>query len=309
VSSPDWLDGVAGVLRDEPLRKHSQFGVGGPAGWFIKTADPATLATLLARCRETGVRLTMLGAGSNALILDSGVPGLVVRYDDRHLRVIDAGTVSVGGGCMMPRVALDCARKGLAGLEFGIGVPGTLGASVHGNAGAFGTETADVLRDCTVLTPDGASRGLTNADLAFSYRHSSLLDRLDGHVVVSARLRVRPDDRGAVRRRTDAVQAQRKATQPYGVRSLGSVFRNPPGDHAGRLLDAAGLKGRRAGGAEVSRRHANFIVNRDAASAADVLALVQIGHDAVLERFGVDLEREIVVLGEPQPALQEGAAL
>jgi UDP-N-acetylmuramate dehydrogenase len=300
--SAEWLDAYPGVTRDEPLAKHSQFGVGGAAQWFIKTGDAATLSELVRRCQDAGVGLTMLGAGSNALILDSGIRGLVVRFDDRHLRVIDETAVEVGAGAMMPRVALDCARKGFADLEFGIGVPGTCGASVYGNAGAFGAEMADVLLDCTALGPDGEPVTFDNAACGFTYRHSNFKDSLRGHVVVSARLRVRRDDPSAVRARTDGVQARRKATQPYGIRSLGSVFKNPSGDAAGRLLEAAGLKGRRVGGAQVSPKHANFVVNADGATASDVLQLVQVAHDEVLQRFGVDLEREIVVIGETQPA-------
>src|SRR5438105_2415995 len=170
---------------------------------------------------------------------------------------------------------------------------------LEGNAGAFGTELADVLRDCTALGRDGVRRTLGNDECGFAYRHSRFKGELRGHVVVSARLRVHQEAPHAVRQRTDEVQAQRKATQPYGVRSLGSVFKNPPGDTAGRLIEAAGLKGRRCGGAEISTKHANFIVNVERATAADVLALVQMAHDTVLERCGIDLEREIVILGEP----------
>jgi UDP-N-acetylmuramate dehydrogenase len=203
---------------------------------------------------------------------------------------------------MMPRAALDCARRGLAGLEFGIGVPGTCGASVYGNAGAFGTEMRDVLIECAVVAPDGEPRTLTNAECGFEYRHSRFKGDLRGHIVTSARLRVQRDEPAEVRARTDAVQAQRKATQPYGVRSLGSVFKNPPDDKAGRLIEAAGLKGRRAGGAQISPKHANFIVNADHATAADVLALVKLAHDEVRQRFGVELEREIVLVPQDETA-------
>src|ERR1035438_3973127 len=142
VSAGDWLDTFPGVRGNEPLARHSQFGVGGPARWFITTRDPSMLAELLRRCADSGVSVTMLGAGSNTLISDRGIDGLVIRHNDRRLRVVDARTIELGAGCMMPRVALDCASRGLAGVEFGIGVPGTLGASVYGNAGAFGTEIA-----------------------------------------------------------------------------------------------------------------------------------------------------------------------
>ena len=297
MSASEWLSAFPGARQDEPLSRHSQFGVGGPADWFVRVRDAAALAELIRRCSESGVPVTMLGAGSNALILDEGVRGVVVRFDDRHLRTVDATTVELGGGCMMPRAALDLARLGCAGLEFGIGVPGTCGASVYGNAGAFGTEIHDVLVDCSVLTPAGDVRTLDNAACGFTYRHSRLQDELAGHVVVSARFRVHAADAAEVRRQTDAIQAQRKATQPYGVRSLGSVFKNPPGDKAGRLVEAAGVKGRRHGGAQISEKHANFILNLRDATAADVLALVQLAHDEVRRAFGVDLEREIIVLG------------
>ncbi len=297
MSAGDWLDSFPGMLGNEPLARHSQFGVGGPARWFITTRDVDVLAELLRRCDDSGVAVTMIGAGSNTLIGDGGIKGLVIRHNDRRLRVVDAHTVDLGAGCMMPRVALDCAARGLAGLEFGIGVPGTLGASVSGNAGAFGTEMADVLVDCTSLDARGEMLTLTAGDCAFGYRRSRFKDDLRANVIVSARLRVHGDDPERVRERTDAIQAERKASQPYGIRSLGSVFKNPPNDKAGRLIEAAGLKGRRSGGAQISPKHANFIVNVEHATAADVLTLVGIAHDGVQEQFGVDLEREIIVLG------------
>lgn len=303
MSASDWLATLPGVLRDEPLSRHSQFGVGGPADWFVKVRDTEAMQAVLRGCAEHSVPLTTVGAGSNTLILDGGIRGLVVRFDDSRVRVHGDGAVELGAGAMMPRAALDCARQGLAGLEFGIGVPGTCGASVYGNAGAFGTEMADVLIDCTVLSPAGDALVLTAADCDFRYRHSRLQDELRGHVVASARLSVHSGDPAEVRQRTDEIQAQRKASQPYGVRSLGSVFKNPPGDAAGRLVEACGLKGRRQGGAEIATKHANFILNVAHATAADVLELARAAHDAVLQEFSVDLEREIVILGEPAAAL------
>ena len=296
----EWLDSEPGVRRNEPLARHTQYGIGGPADWFLTLHDPDRLADLMPRCTESGVPFTVLGAGSNTLVLDGGIRGLVVRLADRHLRVVDESHVELSGGYMMPRAALDLARKGIAGMEFGIGIPGTTGASVRGNAGAFGTEIRDVMTECDSIDPHGARHTLANADCGFAYRHSRFKDDLLGHVVVAARFTVHHDDPAAVRARTDAIQAQRKASQPYGIRSLGSVFKNPPGDYAGRLVEAAGLRGRRIGGAQISDKHANFIVNVSHASAADVLALADLAHQAVLEQSGVDLEREIVVLGEPE---------
>ena len=297
MSAADWLDMFPGVVCDEPLARHSQFGVGGPARWFTTTREVVVLAELLRRCTESGIAVTVIGAGSNTLISDDGIDGLVVRHNDRGLRVTDDHTVELGAGCMMPRVALDCASRGLAGIEFGIGVPGTCGASVYGNAGAFGTEMADVVIDCTSLDPGGTPMTLSAEACDFGYRHSRFKDDLRANVIVSARLGLHPDDPQKVRERTDSIQAERKASQPYGIRSLGSVFKNPPADKAGRLIEAAGLKGLRSGGAQISRKHANFIVNVDHASSADVLHLVQVAHDTVRDRFGVELEQEIIVLG------------
>ncbi len=296
----DWLDSEPGVRRNEPLARHTQYGIGGPADFFLTLHDPERLTDLMPRCRESGVPFTVLGAGSNTLVLDGGIRGLVVRMSDRHLRVIDDTAIELSGGYMMPRAALDLARKGIAGMEFGIGIPGTTGASVRGNAGAFGSEIKDVMTECVTIDSSGRHHTFACADCGFSYRHSRFKDDLLDHIVVAARFTVHRDDPVAVRQRTDAIQAQRKASQPYGIRSLGSVFKNPPGDYAGRLVEAAGMRGRRIGGAQISDKHANFIVNLSHASAADVLALAELAHDAVLQQFGVDLEREIVVLGQPE---------
>ncbi|HXA29622.1 MAG TPA: UDP-N-acetylmuramate dehydrogenase [Candidatus Angelobacter sp.] len=296
----EWLDAEPGVRRNEPLARHTQYGIGGPADFFLTLHDPERLAELMPRCNANGVPFTVLGAGSNTLVLDGGIRGLVVRMSDRHMRVVDGSTVELSGGYMMPRAALDLARKGIAGIEFGIGIPGTTGASVRGNAGAFGSEIKDVMVACDTIDGGGAHHTFGTAECGFSYRDSRFKGDLHDHVIVAARFTVHRDDPVEVRARTDAIQAQRKASQPYGIRSLGSVFKNPPGDYAGRLVEAAGLRGRRVGGALISDKHANFIVNMSHASAADVLALAELAHDAVLEQFGVDLEREIVVLGETQ---------
>jgi UDP-N-acetylmuramate dehydrogenase len=298
VPQSDWLDAWPGVKRNERLARHTQYGVGGPADWFLVLDDPAPLQQLLPRCAQSGIPVSVLGAGSNTLVLDGGVRGLVVKLTDRSLRALADDVVELSGGYMMPRAALDCARRGIAGMEFGIGIPGTCGASVRGNAGAFGTEIKDVLVECETFASDGERHTLGAAECGFAYRHSRFKDDLADHVVVAARFTVHRDDPARVGARTEEITAQRKATQPWGIRSLGSVFKNPPDDHAGRLVEAAGLKGRRVGGAQISAKHANFIVNVDKATAADVLTLVGVAHDTVFERFGVDLEPEIVMVGE-----------
>ncbi len=292
-----WLDAWPDVLRNEALARHSQYGIGGPADWYLKVPDIAVLPDLMRQCRESGVAVTVLGAGSNTLILDGGIRGLVIEMTDKTMTVVSDTVVELRGGCMMPRAALDCAKAGIAGIEFGIGIPGTCGASVRGNAGAFGFEIKDVLIDCDAVLNDGSPVTLSADDCHFAYRTSVFKQDVCDAIVVAARFAVHSDVASDVRARTDAIQAQRKASQPYGIRSLGSVFTNPVGDHAGRLIEAAGLKGLRIGGAEISTKHANFIVNVAGGSARDVLALVETAHDRVVEAFGVDLEREIVVVG------------
>ncbi|MDQ6857347.1 MAG: UDP-N-acetylmuramate dehydrogenase [Candidatus Dormibacteraeota bacterium] len=296
--STDWLAGWPGMRRQEPLSRHSQFGVGGPADVFVRVDDLALVPELVGRCTESEVPLTILGAGSNALILDGGIRGVAVRLMSKQLEVAD-GVATLGAGTMLPRAALDLAGKGWAGLEWGIGVPGSCGASVFGNAGAFGGEVSESLVECEVVAPDGTTRWLAAADCGFGYRDSRFKHDLGDHVVTRGRFTVTRDDTTEVRARTDAVQSERKRTQPYGVRSLGSTFKNPPDDYAGRLIEAAGMAGRRCGGAEISPKHANFILNVDHATAADVLTLVECARDEVASRFDVVLEREIVLLGEP----------
>ena len=307
-SLPAWVRELNGARLDEPLARHSQFGVGGPADAWLRVSGTGQLRELVARCAADGIPLTVIGAGSNTLILDGGIRGLVVELGDRHLtEVIPGAVVELGGGAMMPRIALDLARLGLAGLEFGIGIPGTCGASVRGNAGAFGREIVDVIVECDAIDASGELRILDRDTCDMTYRRSAFTDgALRGCIVVAARMRVERDDPVAVRARTDEITSRRRASQPWGKRSLGSVFKNPPGDHAGRLVEECGLKGARSGGAEIARKHANFILNADRATAADVLALVRTAHDTVLDRTGVDLVPEIVTVGEPGPAAADG---
>ena len=298
--STDWLRLWPGLRHDDPLARHSQFGIGGPADMFLRVDELSVVAELVARCAESGVPLTILGAGSNALILDGGVRGLALRLMAKDVAVAD-GVATLAAGTMLPRAALDLAAAGWAGMEWGIGVPGSCGASIWGNAGAFGGDVEGSLIECEVVAPDGTTRWIAGADCGFDYRDSRFKHELSGHVVLHGRFTVVADDLASVRARTNAVQSERKRTQPYGVRSLGSTFKNPPGDFAGRLIEAAGLAGRSHGGAQISPKHANFILNIEHATAADVLALVDCARDEVASRFEVVLEREIVLLGEPAP--------
>jgi UDP-N-acetylmuramate dehydrogenase len=282
---------VAGV----PLGPLTTLGVGGAARRFAEPRDPAELAALL---RDLGDEpLLVVGKGSNMLVADTGWPGLAIRLGAGFKWQRRSGTeVSSGGGTAMPALAAWLATEGLAGLEFAAGIPATVGGSVRMNAGAHGGQTADALVSVTIATPaqpEGAA--YDPATLGFGYRHSAL--PRDG-VVIEATWALRDDDPAAIRTRLDELRAWRRATQPLRQRNCGSVFTNPPGDSAGRLIEAAGLKGRAVGGASVSEKHANFIVVDPAtATAADVVTLIRLVRDEVAARGGPVLEPEVRLVG------------
>ncbi len=294
---PSLAELFPGVRTDEPLSRHSQFGVGGPADWFFSAPTVESLAEVVAAATSMGIPVTPIGAGSNTLILDRGVRGLVVQLAHKEVNMTAEGLL-VSAGTMMPRLALDAARQGFSGLSFGIGVPGSTGGSIRGNAGAFGSEIAGVLVQCEVLDTRGNSRTISAEECEFGYRDSRFKRDWIDLMIVSGTFTVGRSDPHVLQQEVKAIQQQRKASQPYGIRSLGSVFKNPEGDYAGRLLEAAGMKGMVLGGAQVSPVHANFIVNVRHARAADVLALLELGRERVSRQFGVTLEPEIVVMGE-----------
>ncbi|MGA8426393.1 MAG: UDP-N-acetylmuramate dehydrogenase [Candidatus Dormiibacterota bacterium] len=288
------------IRPDEPLSLHSQFGVGGPADWYWEPAAVALLPDLMHLCQVLSIPCTVLGAGSNCLILDGGIRGLVLKFPATRVVHQGAGQVLLQAGSMMPRAAFDTAYLGLMGLAFGVGIPGTAGAAVAGNAGAFGTEVKDILEGAEVVLPGGDVLHLTAQDLRMSYRHSALQEApLQGAVVTEIWLRLGLGDREAARQEVRRIMSERKAAQPTGVRSLGSTFKNPDEEHAGRLLEASGLKGATVGAAQVSPQHANFICNLGGAIAADVLALTDLMRQRVREQFGVELELEIIPIGSP----------
>ncbi|MEA2682687.1 MAG: UDP-N-acetylmuramate dehydrogenase [Chloroflexota bacterium] len=290
-----WLQSLPGVQRDHPLAPHTTYRIGGPADWYLEAVDG--YEALVTGCLERSVPLTMLGNGSNLLIADAGIAGLVVRTSDSAIRV--RGDIAhAAAGARMVKVAQAAEKAGLTGFEWALGIPGMVGGSVHNNAGCFGSDIASTVATVHGVGPDGRPAGWTAEQCAFAYRTSAIRDgALRGGVVTGADFQLQPGDPETIRSRMELIQESRRRTQPVTGRSTGSVFKNPPGDFAGRLVDAAGLKGRAIGGAMVSREHANFIVNSGGASAADVAALVALVQAIVEERSGVKLEPEIQVLG------------
>jgi UDP-N-acetylmuramate dehydrogenase len=293
------------LKNNEPLARYTSARVGGPADYLAVAGSAGELAELVRSAWQLGFQPVILGGGSNVLVSDAGVRGLVIlnRARDVQFHVAPAGgrpMVWAESGVNLGSLARQCAARGLAGLEWAATVPGTLGGAVFGNAGAHGGELAGNLVLAEILQPDGTVRRWTAAELGFAYRTSRLKQlKAQGrpHVALGAELALMPGDPEALQTRVDEFVAHRKGTQPPGA-SMGSMFKNPPGDYAGRLIEAAGLKGARVGQVEISPLHANFFVNLDQARAADVLALIHTAHAAVLAKFGVDLELEVELVGE-----------
>lgn len=294
-----------------PLRQHTSARVGGPADLGVVATNRALLVRAFTAALRLGVPCTVLGGGSNILIADEGVEGLVIvnRVEGWRLREHPGGVlVQVESGTELARLARETARAGLVGLEWAANVPGSVGGAVVNNAGAFGGDTASVLRRALLLAGDGVPRWWDGAELAYSYRSSRLKRGECGPaLVLAAELALMRGDPAQAWQRLSSYQAERRARQPGG-RSLGSMFKNPPGDAAGRLIEAAGCKGWREGGAVVSPKHANFIVNEGEARASDVRRLMARVQKRVWETAGVWLEPEIQFVGRwtPTAALVRG---
>jgi UDP-N-acetylmuramate dehydrogenase len=296
------------VEVDHPLAMLTTYRVGGHASLYVEPAgiaDVEGLAHVLRELRAGGRDLPVLtmGRGSNLVVSDRGWPGIVIRLTGRRWSWIeelspDEGIsgLSAGASTSLPLLANWAARRGLAGAEFLIAIPGSVGGAVRMNAGAHGSELSDCLLSARVFDLESVSlHDRSVSSLSYGYRSSELTEH---HVVLDAKLRLGLDDAGSVRARMESYRRHRAETQPGALQNAGSVFKNPRGDHAGRLVEAAGLKGFRMGGAEVSELHANFFVARDGATAEDVHALVGEVARRVFEQFGVELTPEIKFVGE-----------
>ncbi len=292
----DRLPAVRGrLLRDEPLAPFTWLRVGGPAEVLFLPADAEDLSAFL-RALDHGVPVTPLGVGSNVIVRDGGVEGVVVRLAGRAFGFVEVEgeRVRAGAAALDGSVARAAAKGGLAGLEFYAGIPGTVGGALVMNAGCYGAETKDVLVSARAVTRTGDIVEETVDTLNYSYRHSGYTSEV---IWTEATFRGRPDDPGAVAERMQAITARREQTQPIREKTGGSTFKNPPGDSAWRLIDAAGWRGRLHGGAKFSEKHANFLINADDAWAADLEGLGEAVRADVLRQFGVALEWEVKRLG------------
>lgn len=289
------LDGLA-VRRGVELARLTTFRIGGPADLLVEARHEAALVALLQTVERHQVSFVLLGIGSNVLIPDEGVRGVVVRLAGEFGSMSFEGTTVVAGGALaLPKLARASIARGLVGLEALAGFPSSVGGAVRMNAGCYGSEIKDVLRSVRVVDRYGRVDALTVEDLEASYRTTRL--QQSGQIVVSASFELARGDSEAAARRAAELDEKRRGSLPWGEPSAGSVFRNPPGDSAGRLIDRCGLKGTRHGGAQISPRHGNVIVNVGGARAADVLALMARARHKVAERFAIRLEPEIVLIG------------
>jgi UDP-N-acetylmuramate dehydrogenase len=284
------------ALLGEPLARHTTMRVGGPADLFVTARNGFELKGLVRFARARALPLFLLGRGSDLVVSDDGIRGLVIEVRTEGSR-IDGERYSADAGIQMARAATETQKAGLTGLEYGLAIPGTVGGAVWANAGAHGGETAAVLDEVVVLLADGTEAIRTTPELGFRYRHSRFKDNPD-EIVLAAVFRLAPAEPAVIAARLDDIRRWRREHQPLGLPSAGSVFRNPDGDSAGRLIDSLGLKGRRLGGAVVSEKHANFIVNDRHATASDVRRLVETVRAVVRDRLGIELSLEIEFAGD-----------
>lgn len=284
------------IRREEPLSRHTTFRVGGPAEYLV-TPQIAQIPQVVELCRRYDLPLTVIGNGSNLLIADGGLRGVVMEIGKAAsgIRVIDEEDLAVSAGSLLSETAAFAAKEGLAGMEFAAGIPGSLGGAVVMNAGAYGGEMKDILSGVRVLTQRGEIRVRPADELELSYRHSRMMDERD--IVLEARLNLTQDSTAVIRARMEELRKKRVEKQPLEYPSAGSTFKRPEGYFAGKLIEDAGLRGFRVGDAQVSEKHCGFVINRGAATAAQILELMQEVQRRVREHSGVDLEPEVRLLG------------
>ncbi len=300
-----WKEELASLLQnrnspsklrfDEPLSRHNYFGIGGSAAAYFEVSTTDELAYVAQLKKRWNVPVAMIGRGSNLLVSDVGYTGIVVRLVGEFNRLeFDKNRVEVGAGVSLPRLSKMAAVRGLSGVEFALGIPGSVGGALIMNAGAWGSSFGKLVERVQALTDEGEFVNLSRDDAQFSYRHSGLKTYF---CVTGATLTLTPGDTEEVENLMQDLYKQKTTNQPFAEENAGCMFKNPPGHSAGKLIDECGLKGHRIGGAEVSKIHGNFILNLDDATAHDVLSLVRHIQDHVKRERGVDLEMEVQLLG------------
>lgn len=289
---------IAQVLEHEPMARHTTMRVGGPAEILFSPAGEGELLFAVREAKRAGAPFRIIGNGSNLLVLDGGLPGLTIRLGEAFSKIsVDGNRIRAQAGALLSRVAAAARDASLTGLEFASGIPGSAGGGMAMNAGAYGGQLSDVFEGCRALDPEtGIISALGPAEMALGYRESAALSR--GLIVTEAAFRLTAGDRSAIQAKMDDLSARRREKQPLNLPSAGSTFKRPEGHFAGALIEQAGLKGLRVGGACVSEKHAGFVVNDRGATARDVLDLIRLVQARVLEHSGVRLETEVRILGE-----------
>ena len=287
------MTGIDCIREDVPLSDRTWFKLGGPAQYFAEPTSVDELTAVVERCRDEGLSVRLLGGGSNVLVRDEGVAGMVISLAQPHFSAIQVSgrQVTVGGGASLANAITVTVGAGLAGLEPLVGIPGTVGGALHGNAGSHGGDIGQWASRATVMTRGGEILQRQPEDLVFAYRQSSL----DELVILDAQFELEEEDPVEVTKRMQKQWIIKKASLPMAHENTGCIFKNPRGMSAGMLIDQCGLKGEQVGGAEVSQRHANFFIARPGASTKDVLQLIDLVRNRVAERMGVELETEIQI--------------
>ncbi len=294
----DLTSRISGLwVLNAPMASYTTLKVGGPAEILIEAENEHDVFLVIDYAKKTNTPLTILGNGSNLLVLDGGLKGIVLRLGGhfKKIKVLD-NKITAGAAALLPKVARTAASHGLTGLEFVIGIPASLGGAVAMNAGVPEQVLSDVISSVQIINQQGHTRSFANGELDFSYRHSNINSQQE--IVLSAELTMEHGDEAEIRLKMEEYLNKRKASQPMGMPNAGSIFKNPAGYAAGCLIDQAGLKGLTNGGAQISTRHANFIINGGHASAKDVLNLILLAQKSVLNQFGVELVPEIKIVGE-----------
>lgn len=284
------------IFENEPMRDHITFRVGGPADLLIQP-EVAQVAEVIACCRKEGIPYTVIGNGSNLLVSDKGIRGVVIELSRPASNIsIDGCRIYAEAGAMLAKTASLAAGEGLTGMEFTSGIPGSVGGAVVMNAGAYGGEMAQIIESVDILDEEGNRRTLSAEEMDFSYRHSCIMEH--PYIVLSAVMQLEKGDAEQIRLRMQELAVQRKEKQPLEYPSAGSTFKRPEGYFAGKLIEDAGLRGFQVGGAQVSEKHCGFVINRDHATAADIMELMRQVQIRVKENSGVDLEPEVKRLGD-----------
>lgn len=284
------------IMKQEPLDRHTTFRVGGPADLYL-APEESRLSMVMDILSEEGIPVTVIGNGSNLLIGDKGIRGAVVEIGRQMSEIaVDGECIRAKAGALLSKAAQEAYQNGLSGLEFAAGIPGSVGGAIVMNAGAYGGEMRDIVESVRVLNRNGEILKLTNAQMEFGYRHSCVLEK--EYLVLEAVFRLKKSDSAEIGNKMEALRNQRRSKQPLEYPSAGSTFKRPEGYFAGKLIMDAGLSGFMVGGAQVSEKHCGFVVNRGNASAADILAVIRHVQKTVNERFGVELQTEVKMLGE-----------